>query len=196
MVLIGSAKLSRRAARPEGRRSQRRPTRIAPRHPLCSWMRPPPEWRLARTGDSARRPVSPHLTMRSVHAFTLAIHRSRPRLPSVELTPKSVCLYGRAAKPRPSDSTSHVNTQCRCRHRVNPDCGAVGDRCWWTITSPTASRRSCLRLTRGNSHRQCVTRQAWVHRCGPTHDESRVAFATKKRTVACCCGLTVPPSCP
>lgn len=53
MVLIGSAKQSRRTARSEERRPQRRPTQISLRHPLCSWKR---QHRSEASRESETRP--------------------------------------------------------------------------------------------------------------------------------------------
>lgn len=82
MVLIGSAEQSRRAARSEERRSQRRPTQISPRHPLCSWKRQ------HRSGASRESENPPEgwsrlaLRRRNIHAITHAIRRSLPKFPS------------------------------------------------------------------------------------------------------------------
>jgi hypothetical protein len=147
MVLIGSAKQSRRTARPERRRSQRRPTKNffdATRFVLVEGVTVKCSPRVL-PGQNPKTPTDPPLRSVLQTHNTLAIPRwsAATRFDPLCPTGRTLSFHPATARlnSRSNRSSSLVDTWHRRRHYVNPDCKAVEDRCWWTSPAPTANRR-------------------------------------------------------
>lgn len=194
MVLIGSAEQSRRAARSEERRSQRRPTQISPRHPLCSWKRP-------HRGAASREPENPPegwsrlaLRRRNIHAITHAIRRSLPKFPSDRVMHRDAptCMAARLSR-------GHLN------HRRMSTRNAVAGIASTRVVERSGTVAGGHHQPDGEPSVMSATHAGeqppamhWSGKPDCTvaarHSTNRMpSHTTKKCAVASCCGSAGPP---
>jgi len=192
MVLIGSAMQSRRAARPKRRRPQRRPTWIAPRHPLCSWRELTTE--VASRADRRIHRSGSRFTFRRRMSVPSHMQSAGPaKLPSLrDAQGRRSCTAARLIRGRlihrrlsTRDAVTDITST-----RVVERSRTAADGLHQPDGEPSVTSATHAQLQPPTPHRQDKPGRAVAVRPSTSR---RTSFATKKRTVACCCGSAGPP---